>query len=96
MTTSSTSSYHNYQAFDKLLPNLLELAVKAQQANPDDQWAHSVNTLLLLLLSYEPAKYRAYQYQLYLHLFGYQHKQALLLSSGEDCQRYFDKLLQVS
>ncbi|KAL7335617.1 hypothetical protein PS15p_201064 [Mucor circinelloides] len=92
LMTSSTSNYHDYQAFNKLLPGILDLSVKAQQAKPDDQWNQSINTLLLLLISYEPAKHRAYQYQLYLHLFGYQDKQQL--SSYESCQIYFDLLLR--
>ncbi|GAN02379.1 hypothetical protein MAM1_0021c01822 [Mucor ambiguus] len=94
MTTTSTSNYHSYQATNKLMPGLLDLAVKAQQAKPDDQWIQSVNTSLLLLVSYEPANYRAYQYQLYLYLFGYQHKQAFSSSSSEDCLHYFDELLR--
>lgn len=101
MTTLSTN-YRDYQnieaSFTKQLAGILSLATEAQQqTNPNEQWIQLANSVLLSLLSYKPTNYRAYQYKLYLHLFGdYHHQQESRFASIEDCQTYFDLLLRVS
>lgn len=93
-----TGNYHDYQtldaSFSKLLPGVLSIATESQQANPKEQWKQLVNNTLLLLISYKPTNYRAYQYKLYLYLFGNHYQQEF--TSIEDCQIYFDLLLRVS